>query len=75
MLLQGFGGYTRGCSSAPPRNGTTSRREECPISKHQPMRDPNRHYRRGLGATVRDIHRGPLNNQGKPIFFCKTKHK
>jgi hypothetical protein len=35
-----FGGYTRECASAPPRNGTTSRREECPISKRQPLRDP-----------------------------------
>jgi hypothetical protein len=40
MLLQGFGGYTRGCTSAPPQNSTASRREECPISKRQPLRDP-----------------------------------
>jgi hypothetical protein len=33
-------GYTRECASTPPRNRTTSRREECPISKHQPLRDP-----------------------------------
>jgi hypothetical protein len=30
-LLQGFRGYTRGCASAPPRNVTTSRREESPL--------------------------------------------
>jgi hypothetical protein len=40
MLLQGFGGYTSGCANAPPRNSTASRREECPISKRQPLRDP-----------------------------------
>jgi hypothetical protein len=28
MLLQGFGGYTRGCASVPPRNRTATRREE-----------------------------------------------
>jgi hypothetical protein len=39
-LLQGFGGYTRGCASAPPRNDTTTRREEGPIRKHQPLRVP-----------------------------------
>jgi hypothetical protein len=69
--LQGFGGYTRGCASAPPWNSTTSRREGCPISKHQPLRDPNGYHRRGSGATVGDSHRGPLKTGGKPIFFRK----
>jgi hypothetical protein len=40
MLLQGFGGYTRGCASVPPRSSTTSRRERCPISERQPLQDP-----------------------------------
>jgi hypothetical protein len=30
MLLQGFGGYTRGCASAPPRNGTATRGKSIP---------------------------------------------
>jgi hypothetical protein len=47
-----------------------------PISKHQPLQDPNGYHCRGSGATVGDSHRGPLKNRGKPIFFCKnTKHK
>jgi hypothetical protein len=40
-LLQGLGGYTRGCTSVPPRNSTAARREESPISKRQPLRVPN----------------------------------
>jgi hypothetical protein len=67
-------GYTRGCASAPPRNSTTSRREEHPISKHQPLRDPNRYHRRGSGATVGDNHRGPLKTEGKPIFFSNNEN-
>jgi hypothetical protein len=70
------GGNTRGCASTPPWNSTTSRREEHPISKHQPLRDPNGYHRKGSGATVRDSHRGPLNNRGKPHFLLQiTKHK
>jgi hypothetical protein len=59
------------CSSMPPRNSTTSRREERPISKHQPLRDPNGYHRKGSGATVGDSPRGPLNNRGKTHFFRK----
>jgi hypothetical protein len=73
-LLQRFGGYTRGCASTPPQNSTTPRREECPISKHQPLQDPNGYHRRGSGATVGDNHRGPLNNRGKPTFFRKKQN-
>jgi hypothetical protein len=40
--------------SAPARNSPASRREERPISKHQPLRDPNGNHRRGSGATVGD---------------------
>jgi hypothetical protein len=54
MLLQGFGGYTRRCASVPPRNSTTTRREESPISKHQPLRVPNGYHCRGSGAIVED---------------------
>jgi hypothetical protein len=56
MLVQGFGGYTRGCASAPPRNSTTTMREESPISKRQPLRVPNGYHHRGSGATVGDNH-------------------
>jgi hypothetical protein len=68
MLLQGFGGYTCGCASAPPRNSTTTRREEHPINKRQPLRAPNRHHRRGSGATVGDNHKGLLTNGKKPFL-------
>jgi hypothetical protein len=59
-LLQGFGGYTRGCASAPPRNSTATRSEERPTSKLQPLRVPNRYHCRGSRATVEDSHRGSL---------------
>jgi hypothetical protein len=75
MLLQGFGGYTRGWASAPPPNNTATTREECPISKHQPLRDPNGYHRRGSGDTVGDSHR-VLKNRGKLHFLSQiTKHK
>jgi hypothetical protein len=67
-LLQGFGGYTSGCASAPPRNNTATRREECLISKRQPLRVPNRYDRRGSGATVGDNHKGPLITGENPLF-------
>jgi hypothetical protein len=67
-LLQGFGGYTRGCASAPPRNSTATRREESPISKRQPPRVPNGYHHRGSGATVRDSHKGPLVTGENPPF-------
>jgi hypothetical protein len=70
-LLRGFGGYTRDCASAPPRNSTTSRREKRPISRHQPLRDANGNHRRGSGATVGDSPRGPLNNWGKTHFLSQ----
>jgi hypothetical protein len=68
-LLQGFGVYTHGCASAPPRNSTTNRREESPISKHQPLRVPNGYHRRGSGATIG----GSPNNGGKPPFLKNNK--
>jgi hypothetical protein len=73
-LLQGFGGYTRGCASAPPRNSTATRREEHPISEHQPLRVPNKYHRRGTGATVGDSHNGPLITGGKPISSQNNKN-
>jgi hypothetical protein len=36
-LPQGFEGYTRGCTSAPPQNSIATRRDERPIGKHQPL--------------------------------------
>jgi hypothetical protein len=66
-LLQGFGVYTHGCASVPPRNSTTNRREESPISKHQPLRVPNGYHRRGSG--------GPLITGGNPLFRKIIKHK
>jgi hypothetical protein len=59
----------------PPRTSTASRREECPISKHQPLRNPNGYHYRGSGATVGDSHRGPLNNRGKPISFANNANE
>jgi hypothetical protein len=67
-LLQGFGGYTRVCASAPPRNSTTTRREEHPISKHQPLWVPDEYHCRGSGATVGNSHKGPLITGENPIF-------
>jgi hypothetical protein len=66
--MQGFGGYTRGCTSAPPRNNIATRKEERPISKHQPLRIPNGYLRRGSGVTVGDSHEGPLMTKENPIF-------
>jgi hypothetical protein len=39
-LLQGFGGYTHGCASAPPRNVTHIQRGRKPYQKLQPLRYP-----------------------------------
>jgi hypothetical protein len=75
MLLQGFGGYTRGCASAPPRNSTAARREECPISKRQPLRVPDGYHSKGSGATVGDNHKGPLIAGEKPLFRKIIKRK
>jgi hypothetical protein len=72
-LVQGFGGYTCGCASAPPRNSVATRREERPISKHQPLRVPDGYHRRGSGATVGDSHKGPLITGENPIFSQITK--
>jgi hypothetical protein len=47
MILQGFGGYTSRCASAPPRNSIAARKEEHPISRHQPPRVPDGYLRRG----------------------------
>jgi hypothetical protein len=66
-------GATPAGALAPPRNSTTSKREECPINKHQPLRGPNGYHRRGSGATVRDSHWGPLKHGGKHVFFANNK--
>jgi hypothetical protein len=70
MPLQGFGGYTRGCASAPPQNSTAIRREEGSISKRQPLRVPNKYHRRGSGATIGDRHKSPLITRENPFFFA-----
>jgi hypothetical protein len=51
----------------------TTRGEESPISKHQHLRDPNGYTYRCSGATVRDSHKGPLNNQGIPAYLRKKQ--
>jgi hypothetical protein len=66
-LPQGFEGYTRGCTSAPPQNSIATRRDERPISKHQPLCFPDGYHRRGSGATVRDSHKGPLITGENPF--------
>jgi hypothetical protein len=66
--------YTRGCASVPRRNSTTTRREERPISKHQPLRVPNRYHRRGSGATVGDSHKGLLITRENPISSQNNKN-
>jgi hypothetical protein len=66
--------YTRGCASVPPRNSTATRREERPISKHQPLRVPNGYHRRGSGATVGDSHKGLLITGENPISSQNNKN-
>jgi hypothetical protein len=70
---EGFGSYTRGCASAPQRNSTTTRREERPINKRQPLRVPNGYHLRGSGATVGDNHKGPLMTSEKTPFWQNNK--
>jgi hypothetical protein len=74
MLLQGFGGYTRGCASAPLRNSTTTRRGEHPISKRQPLQVTNEYHCRGSGATVGGNHKGTLITGGNPFSFANNKN-
>jgi hypothetical protein len=47
------------------RKALATRREECPISRLQHLRDPDGYAHRCSGATVGDSHKGPLNNRGK----------
>jgi hypothetical protein len=60
------GARPAGPLTRPHGTALATRREECPISKRQHMRDPNGYTHRCSGATVGDSHKGPLNNQGKP---------
>jgi hypothetical protein len=55
-------GLDRQSASATPRNSIAIRREECTISRHQHLRDPDGYTRRCSGATVGDSYKGPLNN-------------
>jgi hypothetical protein len=64
-LLQGFGARPAGPLTRPRGKALATRREECPNSRLQHLRDPNGNTPRCSGATVRDSPRGPLNNQGK----------
>jgi hypothetical protein len=74
-LLQGFGGYTRGCASTPPWNSTTTRKEECSISKLQPLRVPNRYHCRVSGATIGDNYKGHLITGETPLSKNNKKQK
>jgi hypothetical protein len=56
------GARPAGPLTRPHGTALATRREECPISKHQHLRDPNGYTRRCSGATVGDSHEGPLNN-------------
>jgi hypothetical protein len=50
-----------------------TRGEESPISKRQHLRDPNGYTHRCSGATIRDSHKGRLNNQGRPSYPRKKQ--
>jgi hypothetical protein len=56
----------------PPRNSTSTKREERPISKRKPLWVPNGHHHRGLGVTVGDDHKVPLMTREKPFFHKIT---
>jgi hypothetical protein len=64
---------------ARPRGKTfATRREECPISRLQRLREPDRYTRRRSGATVGDNPEGPPKYRGesylKPVKTQNTKH-
>jgi hypothetical protein len=65
-LLQGFGARPAGPLMRPHGKALATRREERPISRLQHLWDPNGYTHRCSGATIRDSHKGPLNNRGKP---------
>jgi hypothetical protein len=64
-LLQGFGGRPAGSLTRPHGKGLATGREERPISRIQHLREPDGYTHRCSGVTVRDSHKGPLNNHGK----------
>jgi hypothetical protein len=70
------GARPAGPLTRPHGKALATRGEERPISRLQHLREPNRYTRRRSGATVRDIHKGPLNNQGETrLKPAKNKHK
>jgi hypothetical protein len=65
-LLQGFGGYTHGCASAP--HGTSQHSEGKKVLREslslcESLQIPLQR----LEATVRDSHRGPLKRGKSPL--------
>jgi hypothetical protein len=60
------GARPAGPLTRPRGKALATRREECPISRLQHLRDPDGYAHRCSGATVGDNHEGPLNNRGKP---------
>jgi hypothetical protein len=44
-----------------------------PINRLQHLRDHDGYTHRCPGATVRDSHKGPLNNRGNPLKTCKKR--
>jgi hypothetical protein len=69
------GAIPAGPLARPHEIAPATRREESPINKRRHLRDPNGYTRKCSGATVGDSHKGPVNNQGKPTYFKKTKRK
>jgi hypothetical protein len=62
------------CPLARPHGiALATRGEESPISKRQHMQDPNGYTHRCSRSTVRDSHKGPLNNQGRPAYLRKKQ--
>jgi hypothetical protein len=71
------GARPAGPLTRPRGKAFATRREECPISRLQHLREPDRYTHRCSGTTVGDSHRGPLNNRGEILLkTCKNaKHE
>jgi hypothetical protein len=59
-LLQGFRGYTRGCTSAPPQECHTHREGKKVLPKASTFAESSDYPCKDSVATVGDSHRGPL---------------
>jgi hypothetical protein len=68
------GARPAGPLTRPHGKALATRREECPISRLQHLREPDGYTHRCSGATIKDNDKGPLNNRGNPLKTCK-KHK